>query len=752
VLDGGLESQDLSFSQAIRVLRKRRRIIFLTALLCFVITLAGSLILRPHYKSAAEIEIEHDQSNALENTLGATAAAGTVPDDPKVQVQTEVNILQSEDLALETIEKTHFESHEGLTRSSAEQNLPLSQAPIARKKALQKFSHQLSVGPQEGTRLIQVAFTDRDPKYAASVTMAFLDQYIQDRLRRRNSSTLLATDWIGNQIAEINKRLETTQKALADYQKQSGLVSLPTAVAAGPGAGAAVGGGSAVRSPSVDRLIQLNQGLVTVQTERIAREAIYKTVQSGNPDTVATVASSQLATNQSQDPTQAAMFTGLMNLRQQQGNLQSQLTTARQTYGPKNPHLLDLEKQAQGLDKQIRDEVKAIVSRAYLDYQTALKNENGMRAAYNQALKETEEANGREGHLSVLQQEADSTRTLYEDLYTKLEQARLSIGTQASNVALISQALPSSQPAYPKPVLYALVSLFAGLFIGVVLAFLVEGADDSIVTSIEVENLTALPVLASIPEFASKSGARQSKTGEPLSDDEVRAASSVIYNPRSAAAEAFRTLRVSLMPDGRAPSPMVLLVTSPLPQEGRTSIAYNLGCSFAITGEKVLLIDADLRNPALHLFANVSNSRGLSNWLSSSENLPGSILSVQAVSNLSILPAGPEISNPSESLASGKFEELLRQISTQFTVVLIDTPPLMIVSDAAVLSGKVDGVLLVARSGSTTSLVLMRTVQKLRRLGANILGVSLNRVDTSSSEYYYSNGFRGSDGKGYHVN
>lgn len=698
----------------------------------------------------AEIEIEHEESNALETSLGANTAAGTVPDDAKVQVQTEVTILQSEDLALETIEKTNYEQHEGIKRKPEENGLPLAEAPVIRKKLLQKFSGQLSVAPHEGTRLIEVSFTDRDPKFAASTVMALLNQYIQDRLRRRNSSTMQATDWIGAQITDINKRLEDSQKALADYQKQSGLVSLPSAVTSGTGTGGA--GGATVRSPAVDRLLQLNQSLVTVQTDRISKEAIYRTVQSGNPDKIASIAASQLVNNTSQDPTQAAMFTGLMNLRQQQNVLRVQLASANQIYGPKNPHLLDLNRQMQELDRQIQDEVKAIVSRTNLDYMTALKNESGIHAAYNRALQESGEAGGKEGHLSVLQQEADSAKTLYEDLYTKLAQAKLSVGTQASNVSLISKAMIPSQAVYPKPVLYCLISILAGAFIGVAIAFLIESADDSVVTNTEVEDLTDFPVLASIPQVGSTRTSKKNRKGISLTDEEIRVGSSVIRNPQSAAAEAFRVLRTNLIATWQLAPNQSLLVVSPLAAEGRTSVAYNLGCSLSMTGDKVLLIDGDLRNPNLHSFAGIENLRGLSTWLSSEGSLQQLIVPSPSVPNLAILPAGPEISHPSDQLQSSRMDELLQAVSGSFKFVLIDSSPFMFVSDASAIARKVGGVLIVVESGDTTELALKRMAQQLRRLRVTVLGVALNRVNTSSSEYYYSQGFRGSDGKGYHVN
>lgn len=736
--ENGLESQNLSFMQSIRVLRKRKKAILWTVVFCFVLVLIASLMIRPHYKAVAEIEIQHDQSNALENTLGANSAAGTVPDDAKVEVQTEVTILQSDDLAIETIEKIHYEEHEGMRRKPSERGLPLSQAPAIRKLLLKKFSNHLSVSPKEGTRIIQVGFTDTDPNYAASTTMTFLDLYIQERLRLRNSSTMLATEWIGEQISDVDKKLESSQKALTDYERATGLVPLPSSAAAGPGQGST---SATVRSPAVDRLVQLNQSLVAAQTDRIAKEAFYRAIQSGNPDTVANAAASQLANNPTQDATQTAMFSGLLNLRQQKNSLDVQLATAKRIYGPNNPHLVDLNNQREEINRQIQNGVKAIVSTASLDYQTALKNESGLQSAYDQALKETGAANGKQGHLSVLQQEADSTRALYEDLYTKLAQAKLSLGTQGANVALVSRALPPSDPAYPKPILYPVISAFAGLFLGVGVAFLIESADDSLVTGAEIETLTGLPVLTSVPLDPSQSGLMRGGKKKRIAGEGLESSTWMISQPRSDIAEAFRILRTNLQAELTGQPAAALLIASPLSAEGRTAATYNLGCSFALAGKKVLIIDADLRESALHVCAGVSNDPGLSTILASSADPQESIVPVPGVAGLWILPAGPSVNNAPELLCSERFDQVLRSSLSLYDIVLLDSAPLLLFSDAIALAKKVSGVLLLARSTSTTHLALQRAVEQLRRLRVNLLGVSLNGVNPSSSEYYYANGF-----------
>lgn len=729
--EGGLENEDLSLGNAVRVVRKRKRIILATALVCGLIAVLATLVLRSHYKSVAVIEVEQDQENPLQSSLGAVAATGGAPDDPKTQVQTEVSVLQSDDLALQTIEQTHFEAHTNKDRPSEEKNLPLAQTPKTRVALLGEFSRHLTVTPIEGTRLVQVGYTDTDPKFAALTTTTLINQYIRQRMLRRNSSTSQATDWIGAQIADVGKKLEASQQALMDYQRKSGLLSLP---AAGGATGVGATAGTGVRSPAVDSLVQLNQSLVAAQTDRIAKEAIYRVVVSGDQDALASVAGSQLSNNEVKDPTQAAMYTGLINLRQQQGALDLQLSTAKQNYGAKNPHLIELQKQSDELKRQIRDEVKAIIDRASLDYRTAVKNEAGLREAYNNALNKTGDASASQVHLTSLQQEADSDRALYQDLYTKLEQSRLAVGTQASNIAIISKALPPADPSYPRPFLYPLIGVLAGLLLGLLAAFIVEGADNSIALPSEIERLTGLPVLASIPLSGNGAG------GQP--------GGWLKSEPQGLAAEAFRDLRTNLVALKGDSAAKTLLVSSPLPSEGRSSTVYNLAVSFAMTGQNVLIIESDLRKPTLDQYAGSAKGKGLSAWLTSSESVQGLIVPDAGVPGLSIITAGSAVTNPAELLGSARFDELLARCREAYDLILLDSPASLIVTDAAVLSRKVDGVILLAKSGSTSRLALERAVQQFDRNRVPLLGVALNAVNTSSSEFYYAHGFAGSRGKG----
>jgi len=752
VLTGSLESEDLSFRQAIRTVRKRKHIVFLMALIIGVLTFIISLVLRPYYSSVAAIEIEKQQNDMMGSALGQLASSLGGGDDVKTEIQTEVTVLQSDALGIETIERTHFEDHQskywrvfgGGQRVPSERGLPLSEAPITRERLLKEFESRLTITPVLDTRLIQVAFEDPDPKFAANITNALIDQYIHDRLERRNSSTVQATGWMSGEINDLNKQVQVAEQRLIDYQRQSGLIVIPSAGGNISSQGVSGAATPTVSSPVLDRLTQLNSNLVTAESNRITQEALYRLAKSGDVEALANMAAG-LQASSANGSVQGGTFNGLLALRQQQTSLKVQLSSAMQIYGLKNPHLIDLDKQLATIDQQIQEEVKRIVNTTEMNYQVALKSEDGIRKAYDAEEREAYRMNDSQIRLAVLQQEADSTRALYQDLYTKLQESKLSEGTQSSNVSIISGALDPARPLHPKKVLNTVIGLIAGLIIGVVATFVLDNLDDSIVTSIEVENSTGVPVLGSIPHFdqSPRSYGRRNQQMAPVTAPAIGAW--IAKQPTSQVAEAYRALRTNLLLSQPGAPPRTLLVTSSLPTEGKSTTAYNLAACFANFGARVLALDADLRKPALHKLTNSSNERGLSNLLTSSLNPVDFIVQDPEIRNLSLLPAGPIPPNPAELLGSRTFSALLDTLSHEYDLVVIDSPPSMLVADSTIMAAMVDGVVVVLRSGVTTRPTLVRVAEGLQRNRAHLLGFVLNAVDTKSAEYYYAYGYYGTE-------
>jgi capsular exopolysaccharide synthesis family protein len=731
------DAEEVSFRQALRIVRKRYRTILLVALAVGLLVLFVSLMLRPYYSSTATIELQRDSSNPLNASgLGSLAESIGGSDDVKTQLTTAENVLQNSKLIDEIIEQQHFRDRYPVKASwhssrvlkerlAREAHLPLIDAPITRQVLEASLLKSLTIDNIPDTRLLTVTFEDPDPRYAAVISNALIAQYVRDRLDLRDSDAIDASQWMSAQLEKLSQEVDSAQRRLLDYEKQSGLIAVPSTDPTQPAA-------AQVQDIRVQRLVAIDQQYVQVQANRVIKEAIYRICQTHNPDLIANMAGSSVIG--SNDSSQGAMFAGLLALRQQQSSLKVQMASVADKYGPRNPHMLSYDSQVDALHHEIDEEIGRIVKQVKSDYEVSVAAEKNMKVALDSAMKDASAANDSQIRLAVLEQEAGSSRMLYQDLYTKLKEAQLTAGTQASNVDIISPALPTPSPVHPKVPLYTAIGFGGGVFLGVFVAFVREHLDDSVVTSVQVEEITGQPVLGYIPDFAvTKKDHSHEVAITPFRNWLALA-------PASPVAEAYRALRTSLLLSHAGAPPRTILVSSCLASEGKSTTAYNLAVSLAMTGKRVIAIDADMRKPVLHRFAQLSNVKGLSTVLTASTDLSDAVQG-SSVDGLFILPSGPTPPNPSELVGSQAFVDLLAHLSQTFDFVVIDSPPSMLVTDPLIIAPKVDGVVLVVRSGSTTKVVLQRVTENMLRSRSNLLGFVLNAVNTQSVDYYYANGY-----------
>jgi len=765
--DDGLESQDLSLRQAIRVLRARYRFILLVAAAVVLLVVLGSTILPVRYEATSTIELKQDQGE-MGGQLGEVASSLTGSDDLKVDLKTAKSVFQDPALGVELLERMRSGELKAPPDSSFlssktpgnSQDSALRDNPAARENLLARFETHLNVDEISGTRILEVTFKDKNPKFAADVANAVVEQYIKDTLKRRNASTVESTDWMAGQLEALRKQVEAAQTNLVEFQKRSGFIVVPSAGGAGGGSGGGSGGGAQLHSTLLDRLLALNLALVQAQGARITDEATYRVLKTGDQAAIdafaysalSSGASSSAASGGSSAGTPSAggtgsgqpgnALSGLVALHQQQIALKQQLAAAYQTYGAKNPHVIDLHNQIDELDTEIKDETARAVSSAQTSLQIAEATEVDARKEVQKLEHEAGEINDSGVRLAILQQEADSSRALYEDLYTKLEESKLAEETQSSNVLVISEAFRPATPTFPKWGVNIGASILIGLVLGAMLAFLRESLDETISTSLEIENLTHAPVIGIIPKFEPSITSKNIKP-ESETDESTVQQGSVMGQKNSEAGEAYRELRTTIQLSQAGSPPRRLLVTSPLPGDGKSTTCYNLAAVFALLNKRVLLLDADMRKPSLHKRTGIRPTKGLSSMLTSSIDLDSLVLPVPGVENLFFIGAGPLPPNPAELLTAPPFAKLIDAASQQYDMVIIDSPPALMVSDSSIISGSVDGVVIVACAGRSTRTALLRTLRNLRRHQAKILGVVLNMVNTKSSEYYYAYGYYG---------
>jgi capsular exopolysaccharide synthesis family protein len=379
------------------------------------------------------------------------------------------------------------------------------------------------------------------------------------------------------------------------------------------------------------------------------------------------------------------------------------------------------------IQEQMQAEMGKIRQRAKNDLTLAEQNEKALRSSFEAQKQITSKMNDDVVQLGVLMAQARSSRDLYDLLYARLQEANIDAGNSATNVTVADPARPPGGPYLPQPLLFIAAGIFAGLFLGIGLAYLLESQDDTLSDSFQVETVSNLPVLGMVPFYRMESRPREGALAAE--------SSSFLIAPESSTAESFRSLRSGLTLSGVGRKLKVLAVTSALPGEGKSYTTYNLGLAFAATGMKVLIIDCDLRRPRQHGLFRVNREDGLADLLAGQISFENAIKPHPVESNLSIMPAGRQSPLASELLGAGEIEKVLATARARFDLVFVDNPPVLPVADAIIVGTHCDGLIGVLRAGKTSRKALRRFVQTLARNRIHILGLVIEAVDMSATEY-----------------
>src|SRR3989441_3017372 len=344
---------------------------------------------------------------------------------------------------------------------------------------------------------------------------------------------------------------------------------------------------------------------------------------------------------------------------------------------------------------------------------------------------------------NILKREAEANKTLYEGLMTKLKEPAISAGLRSSNIRVVDPAMVPSTPARPAKTRNVALAFLVGLVGGIGLALMREYLDNTVKTPDDVESLSRLPSLAVVPEFAGSNGTGKRHgllQGFSSNGHDKRIELVAQHLPKSQMAEAFRALRTSILLSQADHPPQVILVTSALPREGKTTAAANLAVTLAQLGDSTVIVDADLRKPGIRRLLNLGGGKyaGLSSYLAGVSSLDLVCVPHPTIPNLVAIPTGPIPPNPADLLSSHTLADGIAELRTKFKFIVIDSPPVMAATDAVILSVQTDGVLLVVRSGETPKAAFTRTRDLLNSVKCRILGVVLNAVDASAPDYYYS--------------
>lgn len=710
-----VEADETHFLDYVRVLYRRRATV-VTAFAVIVLTTAVYTFTATRiYEARVQILIEKENANVV--TFKEAFEQNQVADD---YYQTQYRILQSRALARRTLETLGLWNHPQSDRGSNgakgiasvillpirsildwlrkdSNELRLADETAAQSGAIDAFLAHLRVAPIRNSRLVDVYFSSPDPMLAAKIANALAQGYIQQNLEYRFNSSKEASEWLNGQLAEQRKHVEASEQAVQRYREQGDAASLGDS-----------------QNIVVQKLADVNAAVTRAKTERIQKEAAFNQIRTlqndrASLDTFPAILSSTFIQQQKGE---------LANLQRQQAQLSEKL-------GPRHPEMVKLGLAIQTAEAKIRGEISKVVDAMRNDYEQALAQEKSLTTALEQQKRDALALNRKGIEYGVLTRNAASNRQIFEALLQRTKETGISGELKTSNIRVVDPAETPRRPVRPNTANNLLLAIFGGAAFAIGLAFFFEYLDSRIKSPDELKQHLGLPFLGMIP------GISDEAIDNPLISNGVP----------SGFSESFRGVRTNLLFSSADEGCRCLIVTSTGPGEGKTLVSGNLAIALAQAGQKVLLLDADMRKPRLHEVFGETQAPGLSNVLVGNAKSPDAFHKT-TIPGLFLMPAGVQPPNPAELLGSKRFQDLLGSLAQHFEWIVVDTPPVMAVTDSAVVAHLATGVLFVVGAEMTSRHTAKRAIEQLVHARAKFVGAVLNRVDLEHNGYYYAQYYR----------
>jgi len=677
-----------------------------------VVAMAMGLVIAvtttPIYEAVGRVVINREGADAA----GLKSAdASTGDDDYMVSMDTQTHVLQSDAIAKLVIAKLNLDSNPAFAGKGAAPRNTSDPSPLQSRTIdsgteaglVGKFHRSLQISSIPRTRLLEIRFSSSDPALAAKVVNTVIDTYIEQNYKTHLDATTRTSDWLTQQLSELQMKVQESQEKLVRYQKDHGILGIDEK-----------------ENIITSKLDELNKELTSAEADRMQKESVYRLASSGDPDLLSNL-----------DPTSP-----LIKLRSQEEDLHRQRAEASVKFQPTYPKVAELDNELAAVEADIKIEVNRLAAKYKKDYLTALERERLLRASLENQKNEENQLNESAIEYSLLKRDLESNRQLYEGLLQKLKEAGVMTGLRSSNVRIVDPASPPTAPSSPNIPRNLAMSLLLGLAGGVSLAFILESRDDSVHSLEQAQLIASLPPLAVIPlaNRSLRSLPEKSRRGEGAP------AAASASRPKSQIAEAYRALRTSILLSRAGQAAKVLMVTSALPQEGKTTTSVNLAIVLAQHDARVLLIEGDMRRAGISPIFGMRSEEGLSTVLTQNTPTQSAIQEVPGIPNLFLMPAGPAPPNPAVLLGSSRTRDMLAALESKFDYIIIDTPPVLSVTDAVLLSKLADATVLVIRAGATSKAALRRACDVLSQVDARTIGLVLNACDAHEPDQYYYGG------------
>lgn len=695
---------DTTLSDALVTLRKRKWLILALGIMGACYGWYKGTLQPRLYTSTGTIEIHSGSSNQYR--LGTTT--GSSGSD---RIPTEITILKSDSILLPVARELNLANTPEFGGGGGFRNID---DPAIRQDVVGQLQGDISVGGIVKTDLVSISCSTLNAQLSADIINKLVQVFILHSFQSRADASKRVADFFANQLDDLKQEVQNSQEEIIDLQKRLGVLGFDPSL-------------NAVTSS----LTQLNAAVDTSHLARIQAETRYNILMNTKQDLI----------DQSGGPEGGTKGGAVAALRGEIETDQATLAQMDVVYGPQNPKEKAIRLHIAELEKQMANEQERILSEARQTYLAAKTNEDKTQAALETAQSDAYKLRNDLLEYTLRQREFESNRTLYEGLLQKLRTAGVEAGLESTEIDIVDKAVPALAPSLNSISSIAIVDGAIMVVMGIILAFVLDSLDSGLSSVTDIENISGLPSLALIPrgrKIATEAG-NLSPAMRNLG---------TLTSPKSQFAEAFRALRTSLLLSIAGGEPKVILLTSSTPSEGKTTVSINLACILAQRGVRVLLIDADLRRPTVHHRFGLNGKVGLTSVLTGSVSLEEAVQNVPEVPMLDVLVSGPVPPFPTEMLGSQTMRDLLERCKGIYTHIVMDSPPLLSVTDSVVLARDSDAVVLIVRHGKSSKHAVRRGRDLLQRAGATVTGIVLNAVDLNSPEYYSYYGYYGYSGYG----
>ncbi len=687
-----------------RSISKRKWSILGLVLMVSLLTTLIVFSLRPSYRATATLMIEQGKSKVVSIEEVYNGNGGN-----REYYQTQVEILKSNELARKVIQKLELTKHPDFdSRQDVEQpwwptqwfqsKESATEAQVL-KAAISHFGSNLQVQPVRNSQLVQISFTAYDRELAAKVPNMLAEIYIESDLEARVAMTQKASAWLMERMGDLRTKLEVSEKSLQDYRERERIVDAKGLVLSG----------------ASKALEEATSNLVSARAKRAEAEALYNQVQAVRQGR---------ATGGYESIPAVLRHPTVQRLKENEGDAERRLADASKRYGPEHPKMLQANAELAAARENVKRQIDSVVAGVTKEYEIAKANEQSIERALGQSKSEIQGLNRKEFQLGVLEREAQANKQLYDMFGNRAKETNVGGDLQSTIARIIDPATVPGSAYAPKKTQIVGIAAAVALLIGIMLSLLLDRISNTINTAGEVENRLGLPMLGYLQKM------------KGLGKKSMKSEMAFLADNQSLFSESIRTLRTSVLMSALDTPKKVIVITSSVPEEGKTTVSFNLACALAQV-KRVLLIDADLRRPKIgRLIGREKSAPGLSHLVSGVATISECVTKHEQ-GGFHILTAGFVPPNPLELISSAKFADVLEKLKEAFDVVLIDSPPVQLVSDAVVLSQMASTVIYVVKADSTPYPLARGGIRRLAMSNAPLLGVVLNQLDLERAEKYY---------------